>query len=144
MTFTTASLNGRAHNGLMDEPNPAGRARRRTFTAGYKARILNEYDKLPEHSGERGSLLRREALHGSHIIEWRKARDRAAEAGLAPKPKTPKRSAADIELERLRSRNKRLEAELAKTKLALAITGKAHALLELISESADSDSKPTK
>jgi hypothetical protein len=44
-------------------------------------------------------------------------------------------------LERLRRRNERLEAELAKTKLALEITGKAHALLELLSESADSDPK---
>ena len=34
-----------------------------------------------------------------------------------------------------------LEAELARTRLALEITGKAHALLELLSESADSDPK---
>jgi transposase len=37
----------------------------------------------------------------------------------------------------LRRENERLEAELARTKLALEITGKAHALLELIAESAD-------
>jgi transposase len=35
----------------------------------------------------------------------------------------------------------RLEAELARTKLALEIMGKAHALLELLAESADTDPK---
>ena len=39
------------------------------------------------------------------------------------------------------SRIRKLEGELARTKLALEITGKAHALLELLSESADSDPK---
>jgi hypothetical protein len=102
-----------------------------------------EYDALAHGSEERGALLRREGLYTSHIAEWRKARDVGAREGLAPKPKA-KRSPEQVELERLRRRNERLEAELAKTKLALEITGKAHALLELISESADSETKPTK
>ncbi|MGH9223541.1 MAG: hypothetical protein ACRD2W_07085 [Acidimicrobiales bacterium] len=44
-------------------------------------------------------------------------------------------------MEKLRAKNARLEAELARTRLALEITGKAHALLELLSESADTDTK---
>jgi transposase len=84
--------------------------------------------------------LRREGLYMSHISEWRRARDAVARDGLAPKRK-PRRSAEQVELEKLRRRNERLEAELKKTKLALEITGKAHALLELLSESADSDPK---
>jgi hypothetical protein len=44
-----------------------------------------------------------------------------------------------VEVERLRRRNAKLEAELERTKLALDITGKAHALLELLSESADTE-----
>ncbi len=85
-------------------------------------------------------MLRREGLYTSHVAEWRKARDAGALEGLAAKPK-PKRSPEQVELERLRRRAERLEAELARTKLALEITGKAHALLELLSESADTDSK---
>ena len=46
-----------------------------------------------------------------------------------------------VELERLRRRNERLETELARTRLALEITGKAHALLEMLSESAATDPK---
>ena len=144
MTMTSASLKTRAQNGGVDEPDPAARARRRSFTAQYKARVLAEYDALPDYSGERGALVRREGLYSSHIAEWRKARDAATLEALEPKARPAKRSAEQVELERLRRRNERLEAELARTKLALEITGKAHALLELISESADCDNKPTK
>jgi transposase-like protein len=123
--------------------DPAARARRRRFSAEYKARVVAEYDALPHGSEQRGALLRREGLYTSHIAEWRKARDVGAREGLAPKPKA-KRSAEQVQLEKANAKIGRLEAELAKTKLALEITGKAHALLELISESADSDDKPTK
>ena len=140
MTMTTASVVTRAHDGGVDETDPAARPRRRSFTAEYKARILEEYDALASGSTERGALLRREGLYSSHLAEWRKARDAGARDGLAPKAKA-RRTAEQVELDRLRRRNERLEAELAKTKLALEITGKAHALLELLSESADSDPK---
>ena len=140
MTMTTASLIGRAHDGVVDEPDPAARPRRRTFSAEYKARIVDEYDALAVGSTERGALLRREGLYSSHVAEWRKARDAGARDALAPRAKA-KRSPEQVELERLRRRNERLETDLARTRLALEITGKAHALLELLSESADSDSK---
>jgi transposase-like protein len=140
MTMTNASLLARAHDGVVDEPDPAARPRRRSFTAEYKARILDEYDALPVGTSERGALLRREGLYSSHLAEWRKARYVGARDALAPRAK-PRRSAEQVELERVRRRNERLEAELARTRLALEITGKAHALLELLSESADSDPK---
>jgi hypothetical protein len=46
-------------------------------------------------------------------------------------------------LEKLRRRNAKLEADLTKTRLALDIMGKAHALLEELSESAENDEPPT-
>ncbi len=143
MTMTTASLLARAHDGGVDELDPAARPRRRSFTADFKTRILEEYDAFPAGSDERGALLRREGLYTSHIAEWRKAREAGAREALAPKAKA-KRPAEQIELDKLLRRNERLEAELARTRLALEITGKAHALLELLSESADTDpsSKP--
>ncbi len=140
MTMTTASLLARAHDGVVDEPDPAARPRRRSFTAEYKAAILSEYDSLPHGSEGRGALLRREGLYTSHIAEWRKARDAGARNALAAKPRA-RRSPDQVEVERLRRRTERLEAELARTRLALEITGKAHALLELLSESAAPDPK---
>ena len=140
MTMTSASLLERAHDtGVADDP--AARPRRRTFNAEYKGRILAEYDALPAGSSERGALLRREALYTSHIAEWRKARDTAGLEALAPRGRPAKRSPEQVELEKLRRRTARLEAELARTRLALEITGKAHALLEMLSESADTEPK---
>ena len=139
--MTTASLNDRADTGVVEEkPDPAARARRRTFTAEYKARVLDEFDALPAGSEQRGALLRREGLYTSHIAEWRKAREAGARKGLESKGRA-KRTPEQVELEKLRRRTKQLEAELDRTKLALEITGKAHALLEMLSESADSDPK---
>jgi transposase len=143
MTMTSASLLARVHDGVVDEPDPAARPRRRSFTAEYKARILDEYDAFPVGSSERGGLLRREGLYSSHLAEWRKARDGGARQGLSAKAKA-KRSADQVELERLRRRNERLSAELAKTRSALDVMGKLHALLEGLSESADTDPKSTR
>ena len=140
MTMTTASLLERAHDvGVADDP--AARPRRRTFTAEYKARILAEYDAIAAGSPERGAVLRREGLYTSHIAEWRKARDTAGLEALAPKGRPAKRTPEQVELQNLRGRTARLEAELARTRLALEITGKAHALLEMLSESADTEPK---
>lgn len=70
MTMTIASLDGCSDNDQVDNvPDPGARARRRTFTAEYKARLLDEYDALPAGSSERGALLRREGLYSSHIAE---------------------------------------------------------------------------
>lgn len=142
MTMTTASVSARADTGGVPEPaDPAPRPKRRTFTAEYKAAILAEHDALPEHSAERGALVRREGLYSSHIAEWRNAAARAALGGLEPKTRQPKRSSAQRELDRANVRIGKLEAELERTRLALEITGKAHALLEMLSESAATDKK---
>ncbi len=122
----------------------AGQPKRRTFTAAYKARIVQEYDAL-ETGRERGALLRREGLYSSHIADWRKSRDAAAISALDTKPAgRPGRSAEAVENERLRKENEKLTAELTRTKAALEVVGKAHALLELLSESADSSAKRQK
>ena len=145
MTLTTADLVGRAQTGGVDETDdPAPRPKRRSFTAAEKAAHLDAYEAMPKGSDERGAYLRREGLYSSHMSEWRKQRDRGAVAGLAGKARPVKRTADQVELDRLRRRNARLETELKRTKTALEITGKVHALLEAISESADTEprSKP--
>jgi transposase len=141
MSMTSASLLARAHDGDVPDPDPAARPKRRSFSAEYKARLLDEYDALPAGDVQRGALLRREGLYSSHIAEWRKARDAAVRSGLEPKTRGAKRTPEQFELERLRKRTARLEAGLERTKLALEITGKAHALLEMLSEGADTETR---
>ena len=121
------------------------------FTAEYKLRMVAEYDRAST-PGERGGLLRREGLYHSHVIEWRKARDAgtlvARPAAEQPEPqgtenepaarrRRGKTTAEQAEVERLRRQNEKLARDLARTQAALEIMGKAHALLELLSESAE-------
>ncbi|MGQ0520030.1 MAG: MerR family transcriptional regulator [Actinomycetota bacterium] len=56
------------------------RPRRRTFTAEYKLRVLGEYERLAQ-PGAKGALLRREGLHTSHLVAWRKWRDEGVRSG---------------------------------------------------------------
>jgi transposase len=114
--------------GVMSDGDPAARPARRRFTAAYKLAIVEEYEHLTD-SGAKGALLRREGLCSSHIVEWRRARDAGALAGLEPKARRSKRSAEQAEIERLRRRNERLEDQLAKHRQALEIQGKASELL---------------
>ncbi len=136
LTLTTADLPGTSlENGAMSPRSD--RPRRRSFTAQYKAEILVEYDAA-DPAG-RGVLLRREGLYSSHISEWRKARDAGAVAGLTPATRPARTPAERRELAKVTARAERAERELAKTKAALEIVGKAHALLEMLSESADTE-----
>ena len=138
LTLTTADLSGTAvENGAMSPRSDL--PKRRFHTAQYKLDILAEYESAD--AAERGALLRRERLYSSHISEWRKARDSGALAGLAPATRPVKTSAESRENARLRARAERAERELAKTKAAMEIVGKAHALLEMLSESADTETR---
>jgi transposase len=134
MTMSSAALRPRAHDGGVGD-DPAAKPTRRRFSAEYKLAILDEYERLTD-PGAKGALLRREGLYSSHVVEWRRARDVGALKELAPKTRPAKRTAEQIENDRLRRRNERLEDELAKHKLALEIQGKASELLErLLAES---------
>jgi transposase len=128
-------------DGQVTEGQPA-RPKRRTFTAAYKARILAAFDALPEGSPERGELLRRERLYHSHLEHWRSQQQKgtlpATSGKPAGNPEGDELARLRAENRKLRARNGSLENELGKTKTALDIAGKAFALLEDISRSADS------
>lgn len=129
---------------LVAEDGPMGprsdNPRRRTFTAEYKLGVLAEYEGAPDGAG-RGAILRREGLYSSHIAEWRRARDAGALTGLSRPAPVNKKSPEQGEIARLRARAEKAEADLAKTRMALDIMGKAHALLEGLSESAPTGSE---
>ncbi len=70
-----AAAGARAASGgrVVRDPELVEQAKRRTFTAGFKARILAEADACTA-PGEVGELLRREGLYTSHLTYWRKQR----------------------------------------------------------------------
>jgi transposase len=125
-------------------PDPAPRPVRRSFTAAYRLAVVAEYEAAPR--GEKGAVLRREGLYHSHIKEWARSRDAGALSGLGGargSTRGSKESAKDRgEVARLRAQNVRLTAQLTQTRTALDIMGKAHVLLEMLSESTPTSTPP--
>jgi transposase len=134
VTVIERSLNGGAEGGVTDgrsdpEPEVPERARGpRRYSARYKARVLDEYERLDKAG--KGALLRREGLYSSLISEWRKQRDRGALAELAKPAGRQPVDPRDRELARLRRERDRLAAELDKARTVLEVQGKLSALLE--------------
>ena len=139
MTLTMA----RAHDDAMSDDPPAipDRPTRRHFSGPYKLAIIEEYERADD-PGAKGAILRREGLYSSHIVEWRRAREAGALAALTPRTRPSRRTPQDIELERVRRRAERAEAELARARLVIEIQGKASALLEALLAESDEPEQP--
>ena len=117
------------------DPEVPERARRRTFTAQYKLEVLAAYDAAGP--GEKGAILRREGLYSSHIVDWRRSRDSGALAGPGRPRGRPAADPRDAQIARLRKEKAKLEQELARARFVVDVQAKLQALLETISESAD-------
>lgn len=114
-----------------DPEVPGDRAKRRTFPAEYKKRILEQVDACSQ-PGEIGELLRREGLYSSHLCEWRRLRDAGALASLAAKKRGPKAKVVDEMAERvaeLEREKRRLEERLRKAEIIIDVQKKVSQLL---------------
>jgi hypothetical protein len=126
------------------EPGPRSeRPLRRSFTPVEKLEHLAAYEAACEEQ-QGGAYLRSEGLFSFQITEWRKLRDAGVLAGKQTGERVAKPSPEQAEIARLRRELDRAERRLATTETALDIMGKAHALLEQISESADTDKRRPK
>ena len=103
---------------------PAGasgevRAKRRTFTAAEKLRILREAERCPK--GELGALLRREGVYSSHLTHWRRERERNQLTGLTLRKRGPAQRVDEQaqRLAELERENTRLQAKLGKAELII-------------------------
>jgi transposase len=120
---------GRAAPAGVPDPELVEQAKRRTFTAKYKARILAEADACTK-PGEVGELLRREGLYTSHLTYWRKQRmDGALKELGKPRGRKPA-DTRDGQIVALTRRAERAETELAKMKRVVEIQGNVCALLD--------------
>lgn len=117
-----------------------GRARpRRTFRANYKLAIIEEYEACSE-TGERGALLRREGLYSSIIADWRRQkREGVLVVDDGRRPAGRGNGVSQAEVEQLRRKIRRLEAQLAKQEAVIEVQGKVQELLEQLSKSEDNE-----
>jgi transposase-like protein len=114
-------------------PNPevVPDAKRRTFTAEYKLRILAEVDAGTATPGAVGAVLRREGLYSSHLVTWRRERSNGILKGLTPRKRGPKskRNPLEQENQKLRRENQRLAEALRKAEIVIDVQKKVGALL---------------
>jgi len=121
--------------GKATAPNPevTAKAKRRAFTAEYKARILREAKAL-EKTGGVGEMLRREGLYSSHLASWRRALERGGAQGLTQK-KRGRKGVPDRELldenGRLQRENIRLKKHLAQAEAIIDVQKKVSLLLSI-------------
>jgi len=116
------------------DPEVVPKAKRRTFSAKYKLRILEEADRCTE-TGQIGALLRREGLYSSHLTTWRRQRGEGVLKGLSPQKRGRKRKdELEREVVRLQRENERLQASLEQAETIIEVQKKLSRLLGLATE----------
>jgi hypothetical protein len=108
-------LNGGGRSAVPD-PEVSSKATRRRFSAVYKAGVLDEIDRDPERTG---AILRREGLYSSHVSSWRKQRRAGTLQALGKQRGKKAKRAAEIEVEKLRRENARLQDELERAQVII-------------------------
>ena len=106
-------------------------AQRRNFSPAQKRRILAEADRCTK-PGEIGALMRREGIYSSSLSTWRRQRDAADLAALAPQRRGPKvdphRTEA-LHVAALARERDNLKSRLDKALLVIDVQKKLAALL---------------
>ena len=113
------------------DPEVVAKPKRRTYTAEYKQRILEEAEVAAATRGGLGALLRREGLYSSLLTYWRRERAHGILEALTPQKRGPKskRNPLEEEVQKLRRQNARLSEDLRKAHIIVDVQKKVAALL---------------
>ena len=106
--------------------------KRRSFTAKYKLRILDETDGAAD-TGMVTSILRREGLYSSALTDWRRAREAGTLGALQPRHRGPHKAPANplqAELAKANREVATLRRRLDQAEAIIAIQKKVAALLD--------------
>ena len=124
--------------GSAASPAPSGtdsevvaRARRRVFSNAEKRRILEAADRCSQ-PGELGALMRREGVYSSSLSTWRRQREAADLAALAPRKRGPKvdvNRAEALHIAQLTRERDGFKSRLDKALLVIDVQKKLAALL---------------
>ncbi len=142
MTDTTdrvVAKNGDLRN--RKDPEEHARAKRRTFEAGFKLRVLAEWDR--SEAAERSAILRREGLYSSTISDWKRQRREGLLDNDGARRPEGRGGPSYAEVDRLRREKQKLEEELARARFVIEVQGKVSALLEELSKSAATEENET-
>lgn len=124
------SIDNHAASNAAMETEVAPQAKRRSYTAEYKMRIVREAEQCTKH-GEMGILLRREGLYSSTVSLWR----RQSEKGMISNMKNQKRGRKkkmtenDKRIQDLERENARLRKDLKQAETIIEIQKKISDLM---------------
>jgi transposase len=118
-------------SGLRPDPEVVAKPKRRTYTAEYKQRILEEAELTAATRGGLGALLRREGLYSSLLTYWRRERANGILEALTPQKRGPKsqRNPMEEEVQKLLRHNARLTEDLRKAHIIIDVQKKVAVLL---------------
>jgi transposase-like protein len=116
----------------------SARARRRTYTAAYKLKVLDEVAAATER-GAVAVILRREGLYASHLAAWRKELRNGGVAALQKKRGRKPAQPVDAELVRLQRENAKLSRRLAQAEAIIDVQKKVASLLGITLKTLDND-----
>src|SRR5712692_3999584 len=105
--------------------------KRRTYTAEYKQRILQEAEASAATRGGLGALLRREGLYSSLLAYWRRERAHGILEALTPQKRGPKSKRNPLQEENLKLQRQvgQLTEKLRKAEIIIDVQKKVAALL---------------
>jgi transposase len=130
---SAAAAKAGADSGAVSRPDPevVAKAKRRTYTADYKQRILEEAETAAATRGAVGALLRREGLYSSLLATWRRERASGIREALTPQRRGPKskRNPLEEENQKLRRQLGQLTEKLRKAEIIIDVQKKVAALL---------------
>jgi len=122
-----------ADSGAASQPDPEviAKAKRRTYTAEYKQRILEEAEAVAATRGGVGALLRREGLYSSLLATWRRERANGIREALTPQRRGPKSKGNPLEeeIQKLHRQVGQLTEKLRKAEIIIDVQKKVAALL---------------
>jgi len=125
------------------DPEVSSRAKRRQFTADYKARIVREAEACTAF-GQISALLRREGLYSSTLSRWRRSMRYGAMAGLDKKRGRKKDPDTQLrqQVRQLERENARLKRQLQQAETVIEVQKKVSEILQipLPTESEDDES----
>ena len=113
------------------DPEVVAKPKRRTYTAEYKQRILQEAEAAAATPGGVGALLRREGLYSSLLAYWRRERVHGILDALTPRKRGPKSQRHPLEEENLKLQRQlgQLTEQLRKAEIIIDVQKKVAALL---------------
>src|SRR5216683_446991 len=128
-----ATAKAGADSVLSSRPDPevVAKPKRRTYTAEYKQRILEEAEAAAATRGGLGALLRREGLYSSLLAYWRRERANGIHDALTPQKRGPKSKRNPLQEENLKLQRQvgQLTEKLRKAEIIIDVQKKVAALL---------------